>query len=166
MNKPTMIAAGLVILVGGLQHARGQDPEAEAAVREVLKRATDLVMSCEIDAYAELWDTDATIFISSGDPLMPISEYLERWRGVCDGGGGIVIEPVDSEIRFHGALAVSAGTLDYEFTEPGGGIHAGTNRFTTVLRETADGWTMVHAHGSELGAHSMEGDQDGTGNDL
>lgn len=126
----------------------------DADVLRVLEKAEAVVAECSIQEYAKLWDEDATIFISSGNRLMPIAEYLEVWGQVCSGGGGMTVKSEERQIRVYGPTAVVTGLTGYTFTGPDRESHSGTTRYTTVLRRAGAEWKMVHAHGSELGVHA------------
>jgi ketosteroid isomerase-like protein len=126
----------------------------DTAIFRVLEKASAVVAECKIEEYAKLWEEDATIFISSGDPLMPIAEYLQVWDQVCAGGGGMTVQTKERQVRVYGPTAIVTGLMGYTFTGPDGESHSGTTRYSTVLHRAGAEWKMVHAHGSELGVHA------------
>jgi ketosteroid isomerase-like protein len=145
--------AGLVLPTLLVFAATVRAETSDADVLRVLEKAEAVVAECSIEEYAKLWEDDATVFISSGNRLMPVAEYLEIWGQVCSGGGGMTVKPVERQIRVYGPTAVVTGLTGYTFTGPDGESHSGTTRYTTVLRRAGAEWKLVHAHGSELGVH-------------
>jgi len=149
----TPIALGFAASCAVAPCAPAHAQEGEEAVRAMQRAAAEEVMACEIDRYAAYWTPDATLFISSGDPLMPVSEYLAIWRGACTGGGGIEFSEPQDEVWIEGTTALATGTVRYSFTDPAGGTHSGTTRTTAVLSRVRESWKFRHVHGSELGLH-------------
>lgn len=109
----------------------------DADVLRLLQKAEAVVAECSIEEYAKLWDEHAAIFISSGNRLMPIAEYLEIWGQVCSGGGDMTVKAAERQIRVYGPTAVVTGLTGYTFTGPDGKSHSGTTRYTTVLPDAA-----------------------------
>jgi len=144
------VAAWLAAPLGA---SSGDGVSAEEEVRRTLEEIDAAVKECRIDDYAGYWAPDGSMFTSSGTPLMSASEYLDVWRGVCAAGGGIVTQEVSREIRILGETALAIGTTDYTFDDGAGAEHSGTTRFSLLLQAGPDAWRIVHAHGSELGAH-------------
>lgn len=163
MKSPILLITTILGGLGmGTVHAQGND--AEGPVRAVLESINTAVAACKIDEYARHWSDGGSIFISSGDPLMPAAQYLDIWRQVCAGGGGFsAFEPGDQHIEVLGRTALVTGTIGYSFTDPDGETHSGTTRFTTVLEHTDNEWKIVHAHGSELGLHAAKNAEPGQG---
>ena len=156
MKSPILLITTILGGLGmGTAYAQGND--AEGSVRAMLESVNNAVVSCKIDEYARHWSDGASIFISSGDPLMPAARYLDIWRQVCAGGGGFsAFEPGEQHVEVLGRTALVTGTIGYSFTDPGGETHSGTTRFTTVLVHTDNEWKIIHAHGSELGLHAAK----------
>ncbi len=107
--------------------------------------------ACDPDAVTALSTDDVTGFpvvggLTSGAGTSGIAEF-------CAGGGEYDIDLAAQEIVDKGDWGVIAGVSTGTATFPDGEEVDVTNRFTTVMERTAEGWRMIHYHLSPFGTN-------------
>lgn len=137
----------------GLAAELSEDPaDATAAdsVRAVASAFRDALEMGDLSSALQLVDRDAVVFDRmGGDPPEGASTGEVLLREIRLRRDGLNLEPLDSQLTFHGDVAVEVTRAEpsWEGGEDRAGIH-GPVLETMVLVRTEDGWRLGHLHRS------------------
>lgn len=126
----------------------------EAAVMAVADRLVKGINAFDADAIADLFADDATLFHPIGDPprYVGIEAIRKSWHDRFDAGRAAGqtqnVVPKRPVVQLFGDTAIltfELGDMPVDPAAPGR-----LSRRTVVMQRTAEGWKIVHLHGSNI----------------
>ena len=143
----------LALLLSGC--ATAPDPKAdEAAVMAVADRLVNGINAFDADAIADLFADEATLFHPIGAPprYAGLEAIRKSWHDRFDAGRAAGqtqnVVPKRPVVQLFGDTAIltfELGDLPEDPAAPGR-----LSRRTLVMHRTAEGWKIVHLHGSNI----------------
>ena len=127
-------------------------PEPQDPIAGLLRTYADAVYRKDVEAFMALYDEAVCVFDTWG---VWVYQGRQAWQGAVEGwllSLGAERVWVETEVmRTHreGAFAAAQGFMTYTaVSEAGSTLRAMTNRFSWVLRQRGNAWTVVHEHTS------------------
>ena len=156
-----MQAARLVFPVGLLLSACTTAPDIaadiaadRAGVMAVADRLVQAINAYDADTIASLFDKDATLFQPIGAPPRYVGieaigkSFHERFDIARAAGQTQTVAPKRPQVQFFGDTAILTFELGDLPTDPN--APGRLSRRTVVMHRYADGWRIVHLHGSNI----------------
>ncbi|WP_042259729.1 YybH family protein [Paraburkholderia heleia] len=121
-------------------------------ILQVLHQYQAAVWAKDVDAFLALYDPDIVAFDMWGAWTY---EGIASWRNMVEGWFGslgterVIVDFSEAQTAVSGDLAVVHAFVTYKAVAADGeALRSMDNRMTATLRQTGEGWKIVHQHSS------------------